>query len=1155
MTDYVTDFVQESEEHITELNNLLLELEQRPDDGETLRRVFRLAHTLKGNCGAMGLSGAKAVAHALEDLLDAIRSGETAVSPDLMDTVFDAVDTLEVMIDELRVEGRIQTDPSPVIESVRDHLGVPDVAPDISPPSDRQIDSMLAGYEPPTDDEHEAYFVRLSIDEAQDVNNGILVVDALEDAFELIGTEPSREAIETEQYRGSIDALFGSAVGEDAIAAALEPVDAVADFEIVTVTERFDEGVELVGPGLEELGADISPEEASDLSVDELLDEFDEFDDLDSLVEQVEDDEDLDAFDEMGDAGSFDELLADVDSVEDDSVQPVEEPEQMTEESDREGGDEADEDEHVDDAASVFNELKEEVEMVGFDELQEELDELEFDEFDSEDEVGMDELLGDDVDLSDSTFLGVGEEVGEDSFEVAGEDVHQDSFEIGDEDDPSDDVSEELPAVDEVVADVESVEEDAEVEEESEIEVDAEAEAEAETEVEAEIGRDADVETDVDVDTEPEVGGDVDVGFEEVDENWSEGEGQASDDVVETGASAPENEPFEETANSVESDGQSDPNVGFDDITIVEAEFDVDVEDVDYDVASGSIDDEVDDLSAYDPKIDETAEYDFDADDVMEYDFDADDVTEYDFDTDDLAEYDFDADDVTEPTLEIDDGAAYDLDVGDETAYDIGAGSDEPDLEIGDATGYDFGDTEIDSIENHVDDQFSYDDDERNAFSTADGVEFDPSVETDDDFSADEDGDADEADSRRYVDVPPMEIPEIHLPEYLEREDARDEPDTVHSIRLDVEQVDMLLNMVEGLVTSRVRLRHAIDEGADLTIIDQELDDLEDITSELQDTVMDVRLVPLRTVANRLPRVVRDAARDRNKDVSFEVSGDDVEVDRSILDRIGDPLTHVVRNAVDHGIESPAERETIGKPSEGTVELRASRSRDRVTITVEDDGRGLDPEALRRVAIEEGILDEDEAASVTDEDTYELIFHPGFSTAEEVTDVSGRGVGMDVVKRTIDDLDGSISIESEVGEGTRVTMTVPVTVAIADVLFVESGGEEFGIPTKVVQDIDSARGIQTVDGQSVFERGETVLPVIDIADALETNASSSNGDGMVVRIRDEFRSVALHCDTVRDQQEVVVKPFEGFMGDIPGLSGATVRGRGEVVTILDVTTL
>ena len=164
MTDYVTDFVQESEMHITELNNQLLELERRPDDNETLRRVFRLSHTLKGNCGAMGLSGAKAVAHALEDLLDAIRSGEAEVSPDLMDTVFDAVDMLEAMIDEMRAEGAIQTDPSPVIESVRDHLGVPDEAPDISTPSDRQIDSMLAGYDPPSDDEHDAFIVRLSID-------------------------------------------------------------------------------------------------------------------------------------------------------------------------------------------------------------------------------------------------------------------------------------------------------------------------------------------------------------------------------------------------------------------------------------------------------------------------------------------------------------------------------------------------------------------------------------------------------------------------------------------------------------------------------------------------------------------------------------------------------------------------------------------------------------------------------------------------------------------------------------------------------------------------------------------------------------------------------------------------------------------------------
>jgi two-component system chemotaxis sensor kinase CheA len=382
-----------------------------------------------------------------------------------------------------------------------------------------------------------------------------------------------------------------------------------------------------------------------------------------------------------------------------------------------------------------------------------------------------------------------------------------------------------------------------------------------------------------------------------------------------------------------------------------------------------------------------------------------------------------------------------------------------------------------------------------------------------------------------------------------------EEADETQSIRVDIDRIDELLNLVEGLVTTRARLRRSVESGESLTAIDQEVDDLEDLVGELQDTVMDVRLVPLSTVANRLPRTVRDIARDQDKQVSFEMEGGDVEVDRSILDDIDDPLMHLVRNAVDHGIEPPEEREAIDKDPTGTVTLSARRRRDQVVIEVQDDGRGLDPDRLREEAVDQGLLSNEEAQDLSDEQTYELVFESGFSTTADVTDVSGRGVGMDVVSTTVEELGGTVTIDSEPGEGTTVSMTLPVTVAISDVMFVRSGEEEFGVPLKAVEEVDGMGRVETVDGEECLVDGEDTYPLVRLAETLETGGITRDGDGKLVKLRKDVRRIAIHCDEVRGQQEVVVRPFEGVLGDIPGLSGATVLGEGDVVNILDVNTL
>ncbi|MFB6103009.1 MAG: chemotaxis protein CheA [Haloplanus sp.] len=376
----------------------------------------------------------------------------------------------------------------------------------------------------------------------------------------------------------------------------------------------------------------------------------------------------------------------------------------------------------------------------------------------------------------------------------------------------------------------------------------------------------------------------------------------------------------------------------------------------------------------------------------------------------------------------------------------------------------------------------------------------------------------------------------------------------ISSVRVDVDQLDDLHGLVEQLVTSRIKLRRAVDDGNVDSATDT-LGELDKITGNLQNTVMDMRLIPMRKVISKFPRLVRDLAREQEKEINFRMEGQDIELDRTILTEISDPLMHILRNAVDHGIEPPAERERVGKPREGTIELRASRERDHVTITVEDDGRGLDVDELRRKAAEKGVRSEAELDSMEDSEVYDLVFHPGFSTADEVTDVSGRGVGMDVVHSTVKQLDGSVNVESEMGEGTTVTLRLPVTVAIVKVLFVEVGEEEYGIPIKNIDEVSRLPEIKTINEQPMIEHDDDIYPVVDLASELDVPGETKNGDGMLLRIRKSERRAALRCDTVNKQEEVVVKPLEGVLSGIPGLSGTAVLGDGNIVPILDVVTL
>ena len=385
--------------------------------------------------------------------------------------------------------------------------------------------------------------------------------------------------------------------------------------------------------------------------------------------------------------------------------------------------------------------------------------------------------------------------------------------------------------------------------------------------------------------------------------------------------------------------------------------------------------------------------------------------------------------------------------------------------------------------------------------------------------------------------------------------------DEIKSVRVDVDQLDDLHGLVEQLVTSRIKLRRAVEQE-NMDSAEETLNELDKITANLQNTVMDMRLIPLKKVVGKFPRMVRDLSRELGKEVDFEIEGEEIELDRTILTEISDPLMHIIRNSLDHGIEAPEEREEKGKPREGQVTLRASRERDHVNIQVEDDGSGLDVDAIKKKAIEKEVRSPEELETMDDSAIYDLVFHPGFSTADEVTDTSGRGVGMDVVHDTVTQLDGSVSVDSTPGEGTTVSLRLPVTMAIVKVLFVQVGDEEYGIPIKNVDEITRTEETKNVNGQQVIKHNDEIYPIIDLGEAFNvpgraaaTDGGAVDQGGMLVRIRESERQIALRCDEVNAQEEVVVKPLEGILSGTPGLSGTAVLGDGNIVHILDVVTI
>jgi two-component system chemotaxis sensor kinase CheA len=331
---------------------------------------------------------------------------------------------------------------------------------------------------------------------------------------------------------------------------------------------------------------------------------------------------------------------------------------------------------------------------------------------------------------------------------------------------------------------------------------------------------------------------------------------------------------------------------------------------------------------------------------------------------------------------------------------------------------------------------------------------------------------------------------------------------------------------------------------------------LEKSITSLQDEVMRIRMVKIERIFNKFPRMVRDLSRKLGKKIEFVVEGQDTELDRTVLDQINDSLVHLVRNAVDHGIEFPEERIKAGKPEVGLIRLSAKREKSNVVIEIEDDGKGLDPDLIKKKALERGLVDPSEIEKMSDEDIKMLIFMPGFSTKNSATEISGRGVGMDVVKTTAEKLGGNVRIYSKKGEGTKIRINLPPTVAIIKSLIVRVGGEDYAIPlSNVIEALYiGEKNLKYIHGNPFLYVRGSVIPVLSLRNLFNIDREI-NGNRVGVIIERENEKFGLIVDEITNQQEIVIKPLTSFLSRVKGFLGVTILGDGRVIPILDVSAL
>lgn len=383
------------------------------------------------------------------------------------------------------------------------------------------------------------------------------------------------------------------------------------------------------------------------------------------------------------------------------------------------------------------------------------------------------------------------------------------------------------------------------------------------------------------------------------------------------------------------------------------------------------------------------------------------------------------------------------------------------------------------------------------------------------------------------------------------------------SVRVDIEKLDDLMNLVSELIIAKNGLVSVTGDvsGQDQTFNEQ-IEYLERITTNLHESVMKVRMVPIESVVNRFPRMIRDLSKKLNKEMELIMTGEDTELDRTVIDEIGDPLMHMLRNAADHGLESTIDRLKIGKPQVGTIRLDAYQDGNNVTIEVTDDGAGVDVEKIKRKAVEKGTITEEQAEYMTEKEAVDLLFQPAFSTAEKISDVSGRGVGLDVVKNKIEGLGGDVEVVTKLGEGTTFIVRLPLTLAIIQALMVDISGEKYALPLNSIVTLEEImpEDIKYVHTKEVINLRGAVIPLVRLNEVLDIEPIEREDDEIddaliVVIVKKGDKQAGLVIDKLLGQQEIVIKPLGKYIRVPKMISGATILGNGEVALIIDSNTL
>lgn len=392
-----------------------------------------------------------------------------------------------------------------------------------------------------------------------------------------------------------------------------------------------------------------------------------------------------------------------------------------------------------------------------------------------------------------------------------------------------------------------------------------------------------------------------------------------------------------------------------------------------------------------------------------------------------------------------------------------------------------------------------------------------------------------------------------------EKKQAPGKPVVNRTVRVDIEKLDVLMNLVSELIIAKNSLVSATEqEGPANGAIDEHIEYLESVTTSLHESVMKVRMVPIESVVNKFPRMIRDLSKNLGKKMELYMSGEETELDRTVVDEIGDPLMHLLRNSADHGLESAEVRAQRGKPAVGSIFLDAYQDGNNVVIEVRDDGNGIDTEAVKEKAIERGVITPEQAATMAEKDIINLLFLPSFSTAKKVSDVSGRGVGLDVVRSKIESLSGEVEVKTKLGEGSTWTIRLPLTLAIIQALMVVVGGEKYAISLGSIQTIEDIEPgeIKLVQGKEVIHLRGTVIPLIRLNEIVDVESTKSpDANLVVVIVKKGDRMAGLVIDELIGQQEIVIKSLGKYIKQCKFISGATILGDGEVALILDANAL